>query len=623
MAMEALRGAAKESKFMKFILGGFIALAVGGLVFTDIHGMFTGNVGGTTIATVEDTKIDIRQFDNDFRGFLNQTGLGEDGYNLAIAEGFLQSRINAILRQKAANDLNIMMDNDTIARQIRAVFGPNTSKEQIEMTLRAQGMSVDDLANNIRAQTAFTMLNAMPSAVTNYVPSYVSDIMSKIQNESRSATVLTIPLSNLYESVEITDQDIVNYYNENPNAFTTPETRNLSVGTLSLDDVKDTLPALSQADIREDYNSRIEDFIIPEKRTLIQIQIKDSEKAQAVYEAALKNGDLAEAVKNVLGEDRAPTDAATFEYDALPTELADAAFASSRGVDDIIPPVQSIFGNVVAQITDITEETTQDFASIKQDLRAEMQQNAEHDALYNIIITIEDMIDNGQTYDEIKAVAPLKTSKIERLSTDNFDNKIPESLKSALENGPSLKDEIFTLPAGGVAYPIEIDEANYIFVGVDAIEGGELQALDDVRDDIRATLITQNQRAIAQQELNMITDQLIANSKTLDTVKDDKNGKIRTVEDLKQGDSSTATANLISTADENGYNAIIDGDNAIIVRIDDVKYNDDDAEDMDNLSTIQSTQTAMVDSLLAAYYRDNASIWVNETLLNQYISDRE
>jgi enoyl-CoA hydratase/carnithine racemase len=124
MAMEALRIAAKESKIMKFVLGGFIFLAVGGLVFTDVGGYFSGGANGTTVARVGETKIHIRDFDSELRGFLQQTGLtAEQAYDSGLVNAFLNQKIANVLKLESAQELNIRLDNKAVAQKVRGVFG--------------------------------------------------------------------------------------------------------------------------------------------------------------------------------------------------------------------------------------------------------------------------------------------------------------------------------------------------------------------------------------------------------------------------------------------------------------------------------------------------------------------
>jgi len=616
MAMEALRIAAKESKFMKFILGGFIALAAGGLVFTDVHGFFTGNPGGTTVARVNDTKIDIRQFDSKLRGFLAQTGLdSEQAYQLGLVHNFLQSRVNVSLRQDAAQDLNLRLDNETIANQIRSIFGENVSRDQIEMSLRAQGLTAESFAQNLRAQSALTLLNSLPGGVINHTPNYTRNINSLLSRESRSATIYTIPLSRLAKDHEVTEDEITAYYAAHAPLSTIPEQRVFNVGTMTLEMAKANLPAITDTDIRAEYDARPDDFTIPEQRTIVQIQVSNPDEAQAIYESALDNGDL------TLGNDGASAPAA-FTFDGLPEDLADLVFSETTEIGDVLPPVPSIFGYVVAQVTAIKPERIRPYDEIKTELSQDMQDNAIFDALYNKMVDAEDMADAGQSYSEIAGILGLETSETAALDRSNLAN-ITGALKTAIESGPSLIDEIFNLPEGAATYPVEIDDSSFIIVGVQSITPETLQPLADVRDDILATLRDQQRETAAETRLQSLIAELQSGTLTDNDLKNQYRARIRTNNNLSREDASTRTADLIFATDNNMYDYFRDDDSMVMVHVTDIRFDTSDTNTATDAASFQSAQDQIIDALLTHYWRDNATIRINDALLErQYATVR-
>ena len=361
MAMEALRIAAKESKFLKFILGGFIFLAVGGLVFTDVGGYFTGGARGTTVAEVGDTKIDIRQFDSELRGFLQQTGLdAEDAYQAGLVNAFLQGKIANILRLQSAQELDLVLDNETIASEIKKTF-QGASKDQILSTLRAQGLSEQQLAESIQVQTLNRYISAMPLAVANYVPASIQSANSKIKSEQRSGRLYTIPLNNLADDTEIDAEEINDYYQSNQAQFTIAEERVFTIGKMTLDMAKGDLQEPDMDDIRADYDSRPNDFTVPETRVIEQVIINDADKAQAIYEAVLNGTNLKQATIDISGDAAAFRAASDYQEDGLPDDIADVVFDSDLKVGDVTPPVKTLIGYTVTVLNDIKVETMKSF----------------------------------------------------------------------------------------------------------------------------------------------------------------------------------------------------------------------------------------------------------------------
>jgi len=608
MAMEALRIAAKESKFMKFILGGFIFLAVGGLVFTDVGGYFTGGAGSRNVAKVGDTKVDIREFDSELRGFLQQTGLTtEDAYKTGLINAFLQGRVQNILKAQAAQDLDLVLDNQTIAKEIQKTF-EGASKDQIAMTLRAQGLSEQQFANAVQSQVITRYVDQMPTAVTNYVPSYIADVNAKIQSEQRSGTLYTVSLKSLANDIEITDADIMNYYQSNQAQFTVAEERIFTIGKMTLDMAKSNIPAITDADVRAQYDDNPDDFRVPETRAIEQAVVKDADEAQAIYELALEGTSLKEA----LGDKGTYRAQVNYQQDALPVGLADAAFASSINKGDITAPVKTALGYTIMAVNDVEPETIKSFDTVKSDLKKQLQEQAIYDSLYNKIINTEDLIDNGESFASIAEKTGLKTTKTKSLSRAQILDATGD-LKTAIDLNPSIIDEIYTMSADGASYPLELDDESYIVIGIDTLKPQTVLPLDDVKSDITKTIkanIIENQATIA---LAQMVDDLNAGTKSTSDIK----GTSKSFKNLKT-DTESANKDLIFGTSINEFDYRIDGDNAIIATITDVNFDNTDIKQDRN--QIVASQRQIIDSLLMQYYRNNTSISINERLLSQAYS---
>lgn len=616
MAMEALRIAAKESKFMKFILGGFIFLAVGGLVFTDVGGYFTGSAGGTTVARVGDTKVDIRQFDSELRGFLRQTGMTtEEAYNSGLIDVFLQGKIGSILRLKSADDLDIVLNNETIAKQIQKTF-QGATKDQIQATLRAQGLSEQQLAESIQLQTINRYVSAMPLAVANYVPSFTQSANKKIQAEQRSGKLYTISLDALADKITVNDDEIMNYYQSNQSRFTVPEERVFTIGKMTLDMAKKGLPSISDEDIRAEYDSRPSDFIVPEKRAIEQAVTKNADDAQDIYEAVLKGAELKNALRDVTGDDSGYRAETNYEENGLPAELSDAAFAPSVNAGDVTPPVKTLLGYTIMVVKGITAETVKLFDNVKKDLKKEMEQTAIYDSLYNKMVDTEDMIDSGSPFSEIAEKTNLKT-----LNTKSFSlNTLAEAkgdLKAIIDAAPSVVDELFTLPEGGASYPLEIDDTSYAVIGIKNIEETAILPLEDVRKDIEKTIRANKKSNEAEIALSKIVNDLNSETTTLKDVQSKYRAKIKPFTNLKR-DTKSENKELIFSIEKGGYDYRTTEKEAILVTITDVNFNNKNAEIA--IETITSAQRNVIDSLLMQHLRDNTKISINENLLERTYS---
>ena len=111
MVMKSLRDGASGG-VTKFILMGFMALAVGGLVLTDVGGFFRGGVGGSDVARVGDQAISIQQFDSTLRRTLQPIGMStQDAYQFGYVQQVLSGEIRSALLQQAAKSYGVQVSD--------------------------------------------------------------------------------------------------------------------------------------------------------------------------------------------------------------------------------------------------------------------------------------------------------------------------------------------------------------------------------------------------------------------------------------------------------------------------------------------------------------------------------
>ena len=614
MAMEALRIAAKESKIMKFVIGAFVLLAVGGLVFTDVSGYFTGGgANSTTVAKVNGTKIDIRDFDSELQSFLRRANISpEEAYDNGITAAILNGKINNILQIQAAEDLGLKIDNKTIGQEIRKIF-PDATREQIEMNIRAQGMTEKQMSNSIQTNLVSEIVSTMPKAISNYVPTFVETTLNKIASERRSGTNYTIPMKSIVTDTSLTDADLMDYYTSNQQQYIVAEERAFSIGKLGLDDVKKSLPAVTTEQMQEYYDDNVDQFTVPEKRLIAQVMAKDADEAQAIYEEALKNKNLKAALKTVKDTDKGYIDAAEYEENGLPPSLSEKAFDAQISENDITPPVKTLVGYVIMQIESITPERIREFNDVQDDLKTTLAQTQLYDTLYNKMIDTEDMIDNGKGYDDIAKETGLTTNQTKFYSRENIVS-VDGDLKTVLEASPSIVDEIFTLSDNGATYPLETDDNTYYLIGVSEIKPQTTIPFADVKKDIAKTVAAQKTQAMADVKMNEILSALKDGSRNVKSLSARYKATAKPFKAIAR-DSDRNDKDIIFNTTINDYGYQILDNNAVIIAVENITYDAKQSDTESQQSEVREQQAQVIDSLITHYNRENASITVNDRLL--------
>lgn len=611
MAIEALRVAAKESKIMKFVLGAFMLLAVGGLVFSSIGSYFTGNLGQTDVAKVGEVSISLSEFDRDLSGVLQQTGMpADEAYEAGIVNAYLDGRINNLLQLQAAQELKLYPDNALVAQQIQTMFG-NMPRQQIEAMMRAQGMTEAGLADTIRASILTRYVTILPLSVANYVPDFVENADRKIQSERRDATVYKIPLTTIVENIQINDSQVQEYYQENIRLYTTPESRSFTIGIMTADMAKASLPEISEDDIRAAYEDQIDDFKVGETRSISQVVVKNPDIAQSIYEEALNGANLEEALLTITEDTSGYKEASSYKENGLPEELAEKVFAENIQVGDVTPPVKTLLGYTIMKVENITAEQLQSFEDVRPTLEKNLQQSQLYDALYNKMIETEDMIDAGQGFSDIAGATGLKTEPTNHFSENDLITQEEGILSDVIKASPAIIDELYSLPKGGVTYPLELDDTRYVVIGVRDITEETAMPIDTVKDDIITDLRLKNQQEAAKITL----DEQLQNPEGYEPP---SSAYVQNINDISRTSDNDFTDLLFSTS-RGGYDyQITDDGYAVITTVTDIRY--DDESDISSNELLIEQQRALIDSLLNEYYRQKFDVTVNEDLLRSTYS---
>lgn len=624
MAMTALHDAAKHSKIMKFILGGFIFLAVGGLVFMDVGGYFRGGLNTTTVAVVGDHKIDIREFDNTLRGVLIQANLTpKQAYDLGIVNAVLEAQIDDVLKAQSAAELNLNINNATVAAQLQKMIAPQVPagtdiKEHIQMILRSQGISEHQIASSIRVQMQTAITDKLPSGIVNYTPSFALDAYSKIQAEKRSGQIITLSADKLVtDDIDVTDQEIENFYDNNIEDFAIPGERVIAIGQLTTDMVKSAVRQYSDNDLRAVYEERIDDFAVPAKRLIAQAVLRDEAQAKAVYEAATEGQSLENAVQAVTGSKQAYRKSAAYADGDLPNELSAAAFDDSVTEGTVIEPIKTALGWHIMEVQGFSDATQLEFDQVKSQLREEVETSALYDLLYEKLTIAENMMDAGQNFATIAEELGLKVTKTKSVARNAQAEDLPKIMQTVMADTPEIIDEIFELGEGESLYPIETEDEGFVIFAAESIKLQQYRDLADVRDTIIKEIKSARRDQLARAEIDKIVASLNNGETTLDEVVRTYNGKKQDFVLVDRNTESHDSATIFATA-QSAFNPYITGDDSYgIVTVNSIIRDTSDQNAQTVANNLKSLYRTGISAADRHFMRSNTKIRINEDLLRQ------
>ncbi len=319
------------------------------------------------------------------------------------------------------------------------------------------------------------------------------------------------------------------------------------------------------------------------------------------------------ALKDVVGDTDGFRNTADYDAKGLPAELSDVAFGSNVKKGDVLPPVKTLIGYSVMKVVKVTEGAYRTFKSVKTNLKKEMQDNAVYDALYNKMVDAEDMLDNGDGFSNISEKLKLQTSDSVSLSRNDLKAVKLLALRKVLDSKPSVADELFSLSENGATYPLELDDDEFIIIGVKSIIQQDVVALDDVRKDIVKTLKAERKASMAEAKALEFTNALNEGGDLPQSLKV-KESKIK---NMKRNDDNK-NAPLVYSLNKDEYGYRLDDKSVAIVQLTDVSFSNK-VDDVD-VKSIRSAQNALVNTLSQSYWRDDMTVTINEALLEQAYS---
>lgn len=234
MVMNEIRKG-KTGMALKVILMGLMALAVGGMVFTDVGGFFRGGgIASNDVAKVGQDGIPIQRFDRDLRNTLSRVGMSpQEAYARGYTTQFLTEEIRNSVVQQSARELGIRIPDERATETIRDIIKPGLvegrkPEEVLQQILRNQGMSEGQFVESIQTQMSVQpFIQALQSGAA------VSQAMVKdlviFQQETRDISYVVFRDED-FKAVKIPkDEELIALYDVSKEQFAEPETRSYQI----------------------------------------------------------------------------------------------------------------------------------------------------------------------------------------------------------------------------------------------------------------------------------------------------------------------------------------------------------------------------------------------------------
>ncbi len=533
MVMKALRDGA-QGGITKFFLFGFLVLAVGGLVMTDVGGFFRGGVSGTDVAKIGSEKIKIGEFDRTLRRAISSVGLSpQDAYKLGYVNQVLAGEIRATLLKESAKDNGILVSDKRVAEKIKTLVEPlaqsgQDTKDVFSQILRVQGMSEKSFVQAIKRDIGNGLLLDMINNNFSAVPDEMAQDLFKHQNEKRTIKYITFPDKSVTNIKPASTQQLQQLYSATRESYAQEETRELKIVTLDTDALRKTL-SISQEDIKQAYEDNIDFYSIAASWSLDQAIVPTEAQAQKIYEAARKGAPLKEAVEDITSNTSGYLGIKDTQIDGLLEALKEPVKSTTKA-GRILNPVKSPLGWHIVKVKKVNKAKIKTLNEVKNEIEEEIAESQLIDQQYDLANEIDDLLASGATLDEVAAQVDLKITALPPLNGYGLDKKGSDKLKKYKDTKNTIIESGFSLGEGEASPIFETPEGKFMAVYLTRIHPKSYTPFEEVKKTLAKRWISDQKRLENRSNIR----EMLASNKSLKDLAKTHSKSIKTRKDISR-----------------------------------------------------------------------------------------
>lgn len=584
-----------------------------GFLFLGLAGFGAANLGGSvqSIGAVGDRDIPVttyaRALQNELRATEAQFGQ-QLSMQQAQAFGITNRVLSRVVIETAldseAERIALSVDDAAVAKDlnnIQAFKGPDGqfSRENYRFSLKNAGYSETEFEESVRTESARTILQAAIIA-GNAMPSTAIDTVLDYLTETRNITLTTLTADDLTQT--IADPDLAaleTYYKDNIATYTLPERKQITYAILTPDMVLDQVD-LSDDALRAAYDARRDEFNQPERRLVERLVFLDADQARA----KLAEIDAGTTDFETVVADRGLALADIDIGDVTMSELGEAsAGVFAANLDQVVGPFDTDLGPALFRVNGILVADVVTFDEARDQLFDELATESARRMIDAKSTEIDDAMAAGATLEDLEKEFGMRVDVV--MYHDGTDAEVA--------GYPNFRAVASAVQDGDFPTVEPLNDGGIFSVRLDGIEPPAPMPLDEVMDQVSADWRTAQTRAALEAFANdAIASGAVAGSST-------------SLHDLKRTDvGAVATAEILAAAFKQSVGdktVLMQNDNAVIVQLDAINKGDRDSDDTKALraNIEQQFGASLADDLFnvfATQIQQSAGISLNQQAIN-------
>ncbi len=505
--LDGIRSNASRSWGVKLAFGLIIVVFV-------FWGM--GSVQGPSgiVAKVNDSQITMREFQRSYGQYVQQIQnlipniTQEQLASFRVAENALQQLIVAKLLEEESERTGINISAIALKNAITSIPSfqnedGNFDKNIYEKTIEESGQSVAEFESAIRQELLPRSFQQVLGAGL-YVNPKTAEAQYLFTSEQRNIDYVLVEAD--AKEIVVTDEEIVKQYDENKALYATEPMVQLQYVNFKPDNLAKP-ENISEEAVKQAYEERITQFMIPEQVKAGHILIQVAENAQEAevnaalktiqdIEARIRAGESFSEMAKQFGQDASKEnggDLGWFAKNQMIPAFGDVAFALPIG--ELSAPVRTNFGYHLILVEDKKEAYTKSFEEEKEALRMAL-------ALEQVNNNLQDLVDSAYldlaNNVELAEIANRHGLKVE--STANLDS----AGVIGIGISPANVEQIMLAEKGKLLdIPVNLDGGMALIKIVDVLPAGT-KPLAEVQDSIKQEINLEKSKDLAYKKAENI-----------------------------------------------------------------------------------------------------------------------
>jgi peptidyl-prolyl cis-trans isomerase D len=384
--------------------------------------------------------------------------------------------------------------------------------ERYLMLLRQNGFQPSGFRDYMRQQMTREQLSRAVQASDFSLPEEVS-LAHRLQGQTRNADYLIVDSAPFAASVELSDEEVEAFYQENISRFDTQEKVNLAYVTLAVDDLKANV-TVSEDEVEQEYQDNIALYKTTEERRISHILIEFGDDKDAAKEKAVSL--LAEVEQGADFATLAEQNSAdTFsaenggDLDFISAGMMDPAFDEAAfaiaSVGDTSEVIETEFGYHIIKLTDMKPVEVTPLAEVRDAIEVQLLTDKATDEFYALQSEMANLA--FEVPDTLEDVAGAVNGKIQETGL------VTAAAVPAALNVPAVTSKMFDpdfIDEALNSDVIELSNDKVVVIRVIGHEPQRTQSLDEVRTQILAQLRARKAQEAAAEWADNVVEQVQA-----------------------------------------------------------------------------------------------------------------